>query len=640
MNKVQNKDIKSILSRYWGFTDFRSLQEDIIQAVMEGKDAIALLPTGGGKSVCYQIPSLAMDGVTIVVSPLIALMKDQIYRLNNLGIPAVALFSGMKRREMEIALDSCCFGKTKFLYLSPERLFTELLEVRIPQMNINLIAVDEAHCISQWGYDFRPSYLKLREIRNRIPGVPVLAVTATATKKVLADIEEKLELVDVQIFTKSFERKNLAYVVQYDENKQSKLIDILRKVKGTSIVYTRNRKKTKILSELLNQNNIQADFYHAGLAAEERELKQKRWTDDELRVMVSTNAFGMGIDKPNVRTVIHMDIPDSIEAYFQEAGRAGRDGKKSYAVLLYHDSDVSNFEFLENNSFPEKQDIINTYHSLANYFQIAVGAGEGESYDFDIQLFTESFELKPTLVLNALRVLEHDGLISYVEASYTPSRVMFIVSNNVLYDYQVQHMKTEPLIKLLLRSYGGLFDGFAQINENELAARLNLSKEQLRHQLTHLTKQGILDYAPRKNLPQITFLCPRPGDIKIDSGYWKNRKTTFKERFASVKRYLFSRTICRSQLLLRYFDEKSTSACGTCDVCLRRDKLELTNKEYDLVMNEIKGRLEVKPMILDDLVSEITILKEKKLLNAIHWLLDANQLELSDDNLLSWSKKG
>lgn len=625
--------IHEILLKYWGYSAFRPLQEDIINSVLQGKDTLALMPTGGGKSLCFQVPAMAKEGVCLVISPLIALMKDQVHNLKKRGIIASAIFSGMNKREIDIVLENCIHGKTKFLYLSPERLTTEIFRERVKSMKVSLLAVDEAHCISQWGYDFRPPYLQIAELRELLPDIPILALTATATEEVKKDIQQKLKFKNENVFQKSFERKNLSYAVLYEEGKLNKMADIFQKVKGSGIVYVRNRKKTKEIAEHLQRKKIVADFYHAGLDAKIRSDKQDRWINNKTRIMVCTNAFGMGIDKPDVRVVVHLDLPESLEAYYQEAGRAGRDEKKSYAVLFYTDSDKFELERKLKENFSPIEEIKQVYQALGNYFQIAIGAGAGESFDFEIADFCNTYKFKPSLVFNSIKILEQNNLIATTDSVFIPSRAMLTVNKNELYQFELENKKFEPIIKVILRSYEGVFENFTPINETELARILKTEKTEVADLLHKLHEYGIIHYAPVKNKPQIVFLLPREDKkyLNINKEFLEERKKVYEKKIKSVIRFSSEKTICRSSMLLEYFGEKNISHCRICDVCLKRNKLELNDSEFENIQNEIKNILSVKPMGLHEIVGSIGKYREDKVLKTIQWLRDNRYLTLNED---------
>ncbi|MDF3077598.1 MAG: RecQ family ATP-dependent helicase [Sphingobacteriaceae bacterium] len=620
--------IHETLSHYWGHNQFRPLQEDIINSVLEGNDALALMPTGGGKSVCFQVPAMVKPGICIVVSPLIALMKDQVENLRSKGIEAVSVISGMGKREIDILLDNCIYGHTKFLYLSPERLLSELVRERIRHMNVNLIAIDEAHCISQWGYDFRPPYLQLIELRALHPNVPVLALTATATERVVNDIQEKLAFRKPNVFRKSFERKNLSYVVANEENKFRKLFAIARKVGGTGIVYVRNRRETQEVARRLSQQGISSDFYHAGLDSSSRSSKQEAWKNNQTRIIAATNAFGMGIDKPDVRFVVHLDLPESLEAYYQEAGRAGRDEKKAFAVLLYNTSDRLQLEKRFELSFPPVEEIRQTYHCLCNYFQIAYGAGEGLSLEFDIADFCSRFKLDAIKTVNALKFLEHDGYIALSESVYLPSRVQVVINSEELYSFQISNAAYDGFIKTLLRSYGGLFDQFTPIRETDLAKRTAQSRQEVGETLKKLEELGLLSYLPQTDKPQLLFLKARaePQNLIIDVKYIADRKQVMQKQIEAVIGYAES-DACRSRTLLSYFDETESHDCGVCDVCIERKRQSNAADLTDQISNEILQLLPAKHMLLDELVSSVKVGTEMQRIEVIRNLLDAGKIK-------------
>lgn len=630
--------LQQILTRYWGYSVFRPLQEEIIQSVLNGKDTLALLPTGGGKSICFQVPALAQEGICIVVSPLIALMKDQVESLRKKGIKAMSIISGMSRQEVDIALDNCIFGDYKFLYLSPERLSSEIVRLRIEKMKVNLFAVDEAHCISQWGYDFRPPYLKIAEVRELHPGVPVLALTATATAEVQVDIQKKLQFKNGSVFKKSFERKNLSYVVLYDEDRYRKTIDILNKVPGSSIIYVRNRRKTKEIAQLLLKNNISADFYHAGLAGSERSNKQTAWIENKIRIMVSTNAFGMGIDKPDVRTVIHLDLPDSPEAYFQEAGRAGRDEKNAYAILFFSENDKDDFEKRMALSFPDADQIKNIYHALGNYLQVPIGSGEGVSYPFAINDFCKNYKLDVLLSYSCLKMLESDGYIAMSDSVYLPSRIHFTLDNMELYKFQVEQPSLDPFIKIILRTYEGVFDDFVKINEKELAVKAGTNEDDVIKKLKYLQRCAVLDYKPLSDEPQIMFTQERipSKDVRITPETLHHRKKRYLTRAHAMLKYGSTLHQCRSTILLDYFGERKEQRCGNCDYCKERNKLDLNEIEFRNISEKIKSVVTVKRVTLENLVQDLKVNNDNKSLLTIQWLIDNNQLQYVNGNELEW----
>ncbi len=614
----------SILKQYWGFEEFRPLQEDIIQSILDGRDTLALMPTGGGKSLCFQVPALCLDGICLVVSPLIALMKDQVENLQKRNIAAEAIFSGMPYRDIDRILDNCAHGGVKLLYCSPERLTTELMQERIKRMKVNLLAVDEAHCISQWGYDFRPPYLEIAETRALIPDTPVLALTATATQDVVKDIQEKLRFgKKSQVFQKSFARENLAYVVFHEEGKERKMLDILKKTGGSAVVYARNRRRTRELADWLIKNRISADFYHAGLNPEERSAKQEAWTQNRKRVMVSTNAFGMGIDKPDVRVVIHMDLPDSLEAYFQEAGRAGRDGQKSYAVLLYNENDRISLEKNFEQSYPGIEEIRRVYRALGSYFQLAIGAGEGQTFDFDLTEFAKTYQLEPLKTLSALKSLEQAGWIVLTEAVFIPAGLMIKVDKDELYDYQLRNPKMDRILKSILRSYQGAFNNPIKLKEKQLAKFLKIPLEELQQALTTLHKEGIVNYSPNKDQPQLIFIKERvdAGNLTIDQEMYRFRKERHRERLRKAVAYA-ENPVCRSRQLLEYFGEKTAGKCGICDVCLGRTQAEVTEDEFERYKEKIKNLLQKEPLTLDQVVQSFSSVHENKVLEVIRYLVD------------------
>ncbi|HXH18453.1 MAG TPA: ATP-dependent DNA helicase RecQ [Chitinophagales bacterium] len=626
-----------VLSRYWGFHAFRPLQEDIINSILQGNDTLALLPTGGGKSVCYQVPAMMKEGICIVISPLIALMKDQVAGLRKRKIKAIAIYSGMKKREIDMLLDNCVHGAYKFLYLSPERLATDIVKARIEQMPVNLLAVDEAHCISQWGYDFRPPYLKIAEIRPLLKDVPVLALTATATAEVKNDICEKLEFRNKKIFQSSFERKNIAYVVRYEENKLHKLVTIFERIPGCGIVYVRNRKHTKEISDFLRKNRIAADYYHAGLDLSERNIKQEKWIAGETRVMVCTNAFGMGIDKPDVRCVVHVDLPENIEMYYQESGRAGRDGRKSFAVLLYNLSDKSETEKRIRSSFPSLKEIENIYTALGNYFQIAVGAGKGESYDFDIAAFSKTYNFEILKVHHALRLLEQQGLLAVSDAVFTSARIQIIVKKDELYKFQVANAGSDHIVKFLLRTHSGLFDEMVNVNEAEIAKRLKIDKQEVVRTLELLDHLHIAVYEKQNDKPQLTLLEAREDTryLRLDAEFIEKRRKHYEHNLLSMLAYAMNKNRCRSQFVLDYFGETDNYRCGICDICLERNKIGMTDIEFDAVADEIKKQFSAEDKNLDSIVRNIRNFSEQKVLNVLRWLMDSGQI-VQVGNQLRW----
>ena len=573
---------QDILRQYWGYDDFRGIQREIIESIGSGHDTLGLMPTGGGKSITFQVPALSKEGTCIVITPLIALMKDQVENLRRRGIRAAAIYSGLTREEIVITLENCIFGAVKILYVSPERLSSELFQTKLRHMHVSFITVDEAHCISQWGYDFRPSYLEIAKIRKFLPGIPVLALTATATPQVVDDICDKLSRnvecgmwnenshIPFNVFRMSFERRNLAYVVRQTTDKREQLIHILQNVKGTAIVYTRSRRRTKEFAELLNEAGISATFYHAGLDTATKDERQIAWQNDKTRVMVATNAFGMGIDKPDVRVVIHVDCPDSVEAYFQEAGRAGRDGQKAYAVLLYNDADHRKLEKRISDTFPEKDFIREVYEHLAYFYQIGVGSGYNHTFEFNIDKFCHTFRHFPIQVDSALKILNRAGYIEYTEEQDNQARVMFTVSRNELYRLENNTDNEERVITALLRNYGGLFTDYNYIDESFIAQQCGLQSQQVYLILKNLSQRHILHFIPQKKTPYIRYAQRREDKehIQLMPVIYEERKAQFAERIHAMIAYATNDSVCRSRQLLRYFGEDNDHDCRQCDVCL------------------------------------------------------------------------
>lgn len=617
-----------ILKKYWGFDVFRPLQEEIIQSVIKGQDTLALLPTGGGKSICFQVPAMMQEGICIVVSPLVALMKDQVENLKAKGIEAIAIYAGMGKREIDILLDNCIYGNIKFLYLSPERLLSELVRVRISYMNVNLIAIDEAHCISQWGYDFRPPYLKVKELREILPDVPVLALTATATPEVRTDIIEKLELKDAQVFVKSFSRKNLSYVVFNLDDKHKKLIDICKNVKGCGLVYVRNRRETAEIAMFLQRNQISADFYHAGLEKDVRFQKQEDWKRDKIRVMVATNAFGMGIDKPDVRFVVHLDLPESLEAYYQEAGRAGRDEKRAFGVLLTNKGDQKVLEAKYTDSFPSVDEIKKVYHYLGNYYQLAYGAGQGLSFEFDLADFCKRFNIGVIKTMAALKFLERDGYLVLSESIFISSRLMFSTSHEDVYRFQIENAAFDPIVKTIQRSYGGAFDGYVKIKESDLSNRLKVSYNDVVSYLKKLQEYNVISYLPQTDKPQLQFITARLDmlHLDVDAKFIQLRKEIQSNQIEAVLTYA-SNEICRSIQLLTYFGESKAEKCGVCDVCLAEKKHEELAEYTDKIDFEISMVLQSGHFDLDDLVKSVQTGTDNDKIDRIRELLDAGKIK-------------
>ncbi len=639
MREMQN--IHGILKQYWGFSSFRPLQQEIIQSVLSGMDTLALLPTGGGKSVCFQVPGMALHGITLVISPLIALMKDQVMNLNKKGIRAAAIYSGMDRQEIDVTLDNCLFGGIRFLYVSPERLRTERFIEALKQMKVSLLAVDEAHCISQWGYDFRPPYLEIALIREFLTGVPVLALTATATPEVVEDIQEKLNFARKNVFQKSFERKNLTYLVFKEEDKTGRLLRIIRNVGGTGVIYVRNRRKTQEIARFLTQNHIRAGFYHAGLDPAIREKRQDEWMSGRSDVIVATNAFGMGIDKPDVRYVVHLDLTDNLEAYFQEAGRAGRDEKPSYAVMLYEKADIdqaiSNFR----SSFPDTATIKAIYNSLGNYFGIPAGTGEDQQFDFELSTFCKQYTIPQVAAFNALKVLEREGYILMNEAINAASKIYIKVDKEVLYHFQVAHPSADTFIKTLLRSYSGLFSDFVRIDEALIARRTGLSCEEAVKMLQRLHENDILTYLPRKDKPQLTFTRARVegSHLGLTESMYAHRKEVAWKRLESVMTYLSTADRCRSQQLLAYFGETGAHPCGACDCCLASGRKAGTENERKHLADTVRNLLLQRPMTITELVKATGVIHEDKVVQVVRWLMDQEKITLNPRQQLQWADK-
>ena len=582
-----------ILHKYWGYPDFRGIQKEIIESIANGEDTLGLMPTGGGKSITFQVPALAMKGVCIVVTPLIALMKDQVQHLRERGILAEAIYTGLSRSEIIQILENCIFGETKFLYVSPERLASEIFQVKLRHIHVSFITIDEAHCISQWGYDFRPSYLSIADIRKMKPDVPVLALTATATPDVINDIMDKLEFKKPNLFKMSFERKNLSYIVRPCADKIGEMLHILHCVDGSAIIYTRSRKRTKEIAEILNKNGETALFYHAGLDSSVKDERQKAWQSDEARIMVATNAFGMGIDKPDVRLVIHIDCPDSLEAYFQEAGRAGRDGQHAYAVLLYNGHDEVKLKKRINDTFPEKDFIKNVYEHLAYFFQIGVGSGCGKTFVFEIEKFCFTYKFFPTQVDSALRILERSGYIHYEDNPDGKARLKFCLNRNDLYLLENLPSNQETIITALLRTYGGLFTDYVYISENLIAQMCDISVQQVYMTLKNLSSRHIVDFIPQRKTPYITYIRQREDGnrIIIPKSAWEDRKEQYTKRIESVITYANNDIVCRSRQLLRYFGEETRKDCGHCDVCQENRKSRNTDEVLNNVSEQILNML-------------------------------------------------
>ena len=630
MNKYQE-----ILKQYWGYDSFRDLQEEIITSIGEGKDTLGLMPTGGGKSITFQVPALAQSGLCIVITPLIALMKDQVQNLRKRGIKALAIYSGMTRQEIVTALENCIFGDYKFLYISPERLDTEIFRIKLRSMKVSMITVDESHCISQWGYDFRPAYLKIAEIRELLPGVPVLALTATATPEVVKDIQSRLNFREENVFRMSFERKNLAYIVRKTDNKTGELLHILKRIDGSAIIYVRNRRRTKEITELLMQEGITADFYHAGLDNAVKDLRQKRWQNGEIRVMVATNAFGMGIDKPDVRIVLHIDLPDSPEAYFQEAGRAGRDGLKAYAVILYAKSDKMTLHKRVADTFPEKEYILQVYEHLQYYYQMAMGDGFQCIREFNLEEFCRKFKYFPVPVDSALKILTQAGYLEYTDEQDNASRILFTIRRDELYKLREMGTEAETLIQTILRSYTGVFTDYAYISEDTLAIRTGLTRQQIYNILVTLTKRRIVDYIPHKKTPYIIYTRERLElrYLHIPASVYEERKARYEARIKAMEEYVTSESVCRSRMLLRYFGEKNEHNCKQCDVCLNRHETDCLPEDSFREMRkqilELLARKSLPPARIANAIEA----EREDISRVIQYLLEEGELKMQDGML-------
>ena len=621
-----------LLKQYWGYDSFRGIQEEIINSISENKDTLGLMPTGGGKSITFQVPALAKDGLCLVITPLIALMKDQVQNLRKRGIKALSIYSGMSRQDIITTLENCIFGNYKFLYISPERLDTEIFRTKLRKMKVSMITVDESHCISQWGYDFRPAYLKIAEIRELLPDVPVLALTATATPEVVKDIQARLHFRRENVFRMSFERSNLAYIVRKTDNKTGELLHILRSMPGSAIVYVRNRRRTKEITELLNNEDITADFYHAGLDDATKDIRQHRWQSGGSRVMVATNAFGMGIDKPDVRIVIHMDLPDSIEAYFQEAGRAGRDGQKAYAVILYAKADKTTLHKRIPDTFPEKEYIKDVYEHLQYYYQMAMGDGLDCVREFNIEDFCRKFKYFPVPVDSALKILTQAGYLEYTGEQDNTSRLLFTIQRDELYRLREMGDDMDKLIQTVLRSYTGVFTDYTYINEDSLAIRTGLTRRQIYEQLVHLAKLRIVSYIPRKKTPYIIYTRERIEAqlIHISPEIYEERKARYETRINAMLEYVTNDTLCRSRMLLDYFGEKNEHNCGQCDTCIGLRKQTATcQPDRDELYEKIHEILSGAPQTPAGLLEQLPIEKEL-LTEALHRLLDEGKIIVVD----------
>ncbi len=626
--------VHEILKQYWGYDSFRPLQEEIIDAVLQGKDVLALLPTGGGKSICFQVPALAKEGICLVISPLIALMKDQVQNLKNKGIPALSIYTGMSFLEVKKTLQNAAHGNYKFLYVSPERLETNLFLEYLPIINISLIAVDEAHCISQWGYDFRPPYLRIAQLREQLSNTPILALTASATLKVQDDICEKLVFSKThQRFQQSFERANLSYSIFNVASKQNKLLEILNNVKGSAIIYCKSRRHTKDIADMLLLNNINASYYHAGLSNDERNKRQENWINNNTRVIACTNAFGMGIDKPNVRVVVHYDVPDCLENYYQEAGRAGRDGKRAYAVLLHNSRELSDLLLQPDIRFPDKDEIKKVYSAIMNYLQIAAGSGEGINFDFDLAVFAATFKINILTATYVIKTLEQEDMLSFNEVFFKPSTLVFSSDKNQVSAFEQQYPQLEPIIKGLLRSYEGIFDFPATINEDELAKFIQKKLPDTQKELTQLHQLGLIDYSPRKDKPQITLLQNRmyADSFVINLTEYLKRKENFKNRIESIISYVNEPVICRSRMIAEYFNDAGLKACGICDNCITQANLVISTQEFEVIAGKIFEQIESHPIMPKEVMKKLTGINKDKFWKVTDYLISEKKINITKE---------
>lgn len=620
-----------LLKSYWGYSEFRPVQSEIISAVLENKDALALLPTGGGKSICYQIPALIKEGVCIVISPLIALMKDQVDQLKSRNIKADAIYSGMHYKEIERIFDNAIYGDTKLLYISPERLHSELAIAKIAQMNISFIAVDEAHCVSQWGHDFRPAYLNINRFRELFPKVSILAVTATATPDVAIDICNQLELRNAALFKSGFTRPNLSYAVLHEEAKLVKLLELTQKLKGSGLVYVRNRRETKEISMFLGRNNIKADFYHAGLASQDRFEKQSSWLRNEIRIMVCTNAFGMGIDKADVRFVIHMNLPDTLEAYFQEAGRAGRDEKKAYAILLYNQNDKTTLETNFENSYPPLEIVRKVYHALGSYYQIAEGSAEGLSFDFDIVSFCTNFKFEPPVTFSSLKILEQAGWINLSEAFFQAPRIEIPVEREKIYNFQLQNPVYDKLITAIMRLHQGVFKQEVRLEEIKMSKLTGLDIAEIHKKLIYLDQLELINYYPKKEMPQLTFLRPRIDSklLTIDMARFNFLKSRAKEKMDAAIAYAYS-IQCRNISLLTYFGEDAQKSCGICDICVQEKRSTRTHENKQILNEKLLEIFKTQDIKVNELLSMFKADEKQDILDLLQYFVNEEIIVIKD----------
>lgn len=627
----------AILQQYWGFDQFRSLQEDIVKAVISGRDTLALLPTGGGKSICFQVPGLALGGLCLVISPLIALMKDQVLNLTKRNIKATAIFTGMSKGEIDKVLEACAAGKYSFLYVSPERLTTKIFLARIERLNIRLIAVDEAHCISQWGHDFRPEYMRIAEIRPFLKGVPLIALTATATPKVVREIQDKLSIKKEHLFKKSFSRPNLAYTVVYDEDKFGRMIRLVKETAGTGVVYAGTRRRTQQIADLLKRSGVKADYYHAGLTPQERDFRQKEWINNNIRVIVCTNAFGMGIDKPDVRFVVHLSPSDCIEAYFQEAGRAGRDEAPAKCILLYHPSDSIEAERYLALSFPPPEQIQKIYGALGMYLNLALGSGKGQTYPFSLSEFSQQYDFKSIEVHHALQFLHRAGYLHVGEDVLLPSKVMFTATPTTVYDFRLRHKEYDHFIDILLRSYGGIMDQYTKIDEYRLAGKLNIPMANVKQLLLGLRDKELLDYIPKTDKPTITYLSERIPEERmiLPPEHYDQLLADRQAKLKAMLQYAELRGKCRSQMLLAYFGETDSNPCGNCDYCKGQQQVSVDADSLKKLEPLIKSALH-KQLSFNDLIDFISFENKELLIGCVQWFIDQGQIEMQANNQLKW----
>jgi ATP-dependent DNA helicase RecQ len=628
----------ALLKKYWGFHSFRQVQAKIIESISNGNDTLGLMPTGGGKSITFQLPALAKDGICLVISPLIALMNDQVEKLKLLGIKSFAIHSGLTYHEINIALDNAVYGAYKILYVSPERILTEIFRAKVQAMNVSFITVDEAHCISQWGYDFRPSYLAISELRKFLPGAPILALTATATPDVVIDIQEKLEFRSNNVIQSSFIRENLVYFVRNTDSKMNDAVKIANSIKGSGIIYSRSRRKVREIAEFLNAQGISCDYYHAGLSYENRSIKQKNWTSGATRIMIATNAFGMGIDKPDVRFVIHMDLPDAPEAYFQEAGRAGRDGKKAFAVLLTNNYDKSVAANRLSAAFPEISEIKRVYDAVSNYLQVPVGGGKGIAYDFNLYNFAANYKMNALITFNSLRLLEKSGYIELTDDLNNPSRILFTLNRDDLYKFQIENQKFDGFIKLLLRSYTGVFSDYTIIDEEVLSKRANISRDLVYQYLVKLSQMKAINYIPAKKTPLLIYTEERLDNKSLYISYeaYTERRNRFELRLNAMLDYAFNTTECRNNLLLKYFGQPLVDPCGECDFCKKNVNV-IDDSTISNLADEIVKLIWKEPLSLTDL-ARILKAKEDDINSSVRYLLDKELVKYEANGRLTLSE--